>query len=459
MVFSSLIFIFIFLPILLLIYFIVPFKLKNVILLIFSLFFYAWGEPTYIILMLISIVLNYCFGLIIEKRRKQSILWIGILINVLILGYYKYYAFLIGLINQIFDVGITATELPLPIGISFYTFQAVSYLTDVYRRDTVAQKNVFNLALFISLFPQLVAGPIVKYKEISTQIQKRTHSIDLFYEGLVSFVLGMAKKVLLANQFALLADTLFAKSDSELTFTLAWLGIIAYTLQIYFDFSGYSEMAVGLGKMFGFSFPRNFNYPYISQSVSEFWRRWHITLGSFFREYVYIPLGGNRVSKWKLYRNLFVVWLLTGFWHGANYTFIIWGLFYGLLVTLERGAWGRLLDKLPRIIRHFYVILAFVLGWVVFRADHITYAMAYYKKLFSFDLAYMTMDLSYYLNEYWLFLLIGLVLTTPIYPVFMSKINPNVKVVIESILIGVLFILVVMSLTTSSYNPFIYFRF
>ncbi|MER2108118.1 MAG: MBOAT family O-acyltransferase [Solibacillus sp.] len=459
MVFSSLVFLFVFLPLVLLLYFIVPFKFKNIVLLVFSLFFYAWGEPVYIFLMLISIVVNYVLGIWVEKKRKLSILWIGIAINLLILGYYKYYGFLIELINDIFSTDLLIKELALPIGISFYTFQAISYLVDVYRKDTAAQRNLFDLAVFISLFPQLVAGPIVKYKEISEQIKHRTHSVDMFYDGLKIFLMGLAKKVLLANQFALLADTIFAKSDSELTFTLAWIGIIAYTLQIYFDFSGYSEMAVGLGKMFGFTFPRNFNYPYISQSVSEFWRRWHMTLGSFFREYVYIPLGGNRVSKFKLYRNLFIVWLLTGIWHGAAFTFIVWGLFYGTLIALERGPWGKILEKLPRVCRHLYVIFAFVLGWVVFRAESIEHAFMYYAKMFSFDLAYVKMDLSFYANEYLIVLIAGVILSTPIYPKLMSKVNNDFKIIIESCLIMILFLVVILSLATSSYNPFIYFRF
>lgn len=459
MVFSSLVFLFVFLPLVLLLYFIVPFKFKNIVLLVFSLFFYAWGEPVYIFLMLISIVVNYVLGIWVEKKRKLPILWIGIAINLLILGYYKYYGFLIELINDIFSTDLLIKELALPIGISFYTFQAISYLVDVYRKDTVAQRNLFDLAVFISLFPQLVAGPIVKYKEISEQIKHRTHSVDMFYDGLKIFLMGLAKKVLLANQFALLADTIFAKSDSELTFTLAWIGIIAYTLQIYFDFSGYSEMAVGLGKMFGFTFPRNFNYPYISQSVSEFWRRWHMTLGSFFREYVYIPLGGNRVSKFKLYRNLFIVWLLTGIWHGAAFTFIVWGLFYGTLIALERGTWGKILEKLPRVCRHLYVIFAFVLGWVVFRAESMEHAFMYYAKMFSFDLAYVKMDLSFYANEYLIVLIAGVILSTPIYPKLISKVNNDFKIIIESCLIMILFLVVIISLATSSYNPFIYFRF
>lgn len=459
MVFSSLVFLFVFLPLVLLLYFVVPFKFKNIVLLVFSLFFYAWGEPVYIFLMLISIVVNYILGIWVEKKRKLLILWVGIGINLLILGYYKYYGFLIELINDIFSTNLLIKELALPIGISFYTFQAISYLVDVHRKDTLAQRNLFNLAVFISLFPQLVAGPIVKYKEISEQIKYRKHSVDMFYDGLKIFLMGLAKKVLLANQFALLADTIFAKSDSELTFTLAWIGIIAYTLQIYFDFSGYSEMAVGLGKMFGFTFPRNFNYPYISQSVGEFWRRWHMTLGSFFREYVYIPLGGNRVSKFKLYRNLFIVWLLTGIWHGAAFTFIVWGLFYGTLIALERGPWGTILEKSPRVFRHLYVILAFVLGWVVFRAESMEHAFMYYAKMFSFDLSYVKMDLSFYANEYLLFLIAGVILSTPIYPKLMSKVNNEFKIIIESCLIMVLFLVVILSLATSSYNPFIYFRF
>ncbi|MGM7634126.1 MBOAT family O-acyltransferase [Bacillus sp. Hm123] len=459
MVFSSLFFVFLFLPTVLLLYFIFPFKLKNLILLGFSLVFYAWGEPIYIFLMLISIVINYSMGLWIEKKHSLIILWIGILLNLSIFGYYKYSGFIIENINGLFHTSFEIAELPLPIGISFYTFQAISYLIDVYRKDTEAQKNLINLSLYISLFPQLVAGPIVRYKEINEQLKYRVHTMDGFYEGFKIFTLGLGKKVIIANQMGLLADTIFDQPATELTTFLTWIGIIAYTLQIYFDFSGYSEMALGLGKMFGFQFPRNFNYPYISKTVGEFWRRWHMTLGNFFRDYIYIPLGGSRVQPIKIYRNLFIVWLLTGVWHGASWNFIVWGLFYGVLIALERGIFGRALKAAPSFIQHSYVVLAFIIGWVFFRSPDLTYAIDYLQKMFSFDFRFVAIDAEYYWKQFGLYMVIGIVASLPIYPKLMNLLKGTKRVLIESAYILLLFGFITIILMTSSYNPFIYFKF
>ena len=343
MVFSSLIFLFLFLPVVLVCYYLSGNRFRNYILLGASLFFYAWGEPRYIYLMLFSIVINYFIGLkmdISSKSNKKLLLLISIIFNLSLLIIFKYADFLFGI-----------KGIRLPLGISFYTFQIMSYVIDVYRKDAEVQRNIFDLALYVSLFPQLVAGPIVRYQTVVEQISIREYSLDKFADGVNRFVLGLSKKVILANQLALVADGVFIKNVANLSIVESWIGIVCYTFQIYFDFSGYSDMAIGLGKMFGFDFLENFDYPYISQSVSEFWRRWHISLGSWFRDYVYIPLGGNRVSKFRLYMNVLVVWCLTGLWHGANWTFVVWGLYYGVFLILEKAFLEKALKKLPKILR------------------------------------------------------------------------------------------------------------
>ena len=382
MVFSSLVFLFVFLPIVLVLYFIVPKALKNFILLVASLFFYAWGEPVYLYLMMFSILLNYLFGLWIQKNKDKSnskkiIITIAIIVNIGLLGYYKYAFFVVDIINGLLHTHIQFEPLPLPIGISFYTFHALSYLIDVYRQKEEAQKNLFNLALYITLFPQLVAGPILRYNTIAEQIKSRIHNLSLFAEGIRTFIIGLSKKVLLSNPLGEMADTIFAINPSDMSVTTAWIGIIAYTLQIYFDFSGYSDMAIGLGKMFGFEFLPNFNYPYISRSIGEFWRRWHISLSSWFRDYVYIPLGGSRKGAWKTYRNLLIVWTITGFWHGASWTFMAWGFYYGVIICLERLGLKNILAKTWRPIQHAYVLFIVLIGWVFFRADNFTYSFEF----------------------------------------------------------------------------------
>ena len=476
MVFSNLVFLFLFLPIVLLTYFLSPKPLKNLILLIFSLIFYAWGEPKYVLLMLFSIFINYIFGLLVAKsnsslKTKRFYLILSVIVNLLILGYYKYYGFLIDNINSIFDLSIAIEPLPLPIGISFFTFQAMSYVIDVYRNDAKVQKNLFDLALYISLFPQLVAGPIVRYNTIADQIKNRIHSVELFSNGLIQFILGLSKKVILANPLGEVADSIFSTPTSELSITTAWIGILAYSLQIYFDFSGYSDMAIGLGKMFGFEFLMNFNYPYISRSVSEFWRRWHISLSSWFRDYVYIPLGGNRKGPWKTYRNILIVWTITGFWHGASWTFMAWGFYYGILIALERFALGKVLDKLWRPLQHLYVIIIVMIGWVFFRADNFTYSFEYIKTMFGFtSSSFIDSTAQLHLNDSTYIFVLAILFALPIYPWFMTKVNAiqdkvnsplltNTRNIIEPLVYLLLLILVTIFLVNATYNPFIYFRF
>lgn len=473
MVFSSLIFLYGFLPIVLFLYFLSPTKLKNIILLGFSLFFYAWGEPKLVILMLISIAANYLFGLLIGRTKtvsKRKALVAGAIIaNLAILGYYKYAAFFVDLFENLTGMEVSFEGVPLPIGISFYTFQAMSYIIDVYRKDAQVQRNPLNLALYISLFPQLIAGPIVRYQTVADQIRQRLMTPDRLVEGSGRFIQGLAKKVLIANPMGAVADEVFALSGGDLTTATAWLGILAYTLQIYFDFSGYSDMAIGLGKLFGFDFLENFNYPYISQSITEFWRRWHISLGSWFRDYVYIPLGGNRVDTWKVYRNLLIVWTLTGFWHGASWTFMAWGFYYGALISLEKWFLLGSLNRLPRFLRHAYVLLVVMIGWVFFRADDFEYAFHYIGTMFGLTGGglwdYTTI---LYATDYWLFFLVAIILSMPLFPKLQSwfhrvtemrPIAGNVMSVLVSLWFLLLVAIVTMYLVNDTHNPFIYFRF
>ena len=367
MVFSSITFLFLFLPIVLAVYYIVPEKAKNIILLIASILFYAWGEPVYIVLMLLSIILNYFCGQDIEEKSddpvkaKRSILF-AVVVNVLILMFFKYYGFLLDMLNSILPVEIPYRELPLPVGISFYTFQSLSYVLDIYWKKVKPQKNILYFALYISMFPQLIAGPIVRYIDIEKQLVSRKISAARLGQGAMFFIRGLAKKVILANTAGEIFEQISSMSAGNLSVLMAWLGCISYAFQIYFDFSGYSDMAVGLGKMFGFEFRKNFDYPYISKSITEFWRRWHISLSTWFREYVYIPLGGNRCSAVRNIINLMIVWTLTGMWHGAAWNFIAWGIYYGVLIVLEKYVWGASLDEAPRAVRHIYSLVLVMIG-------------------------------------------------------------------------------------------------
>lgn len=372
MLFSSNFFLFTFLPGVLILYFLSPVRFRNFILFIASLFFYSWGEPVYVFLMLFSAAFNYAMALDINKEQKKggsgkSTLVFTIIINLFILCFFKYYGFLMDTVNSLFHIDIKYTALPLPIGISFYTFQALSYIFDVYWKNVKVQKSLLKFSLYLSLFPQLIAGPIVKYKDVALQLDNREHSGEKFGKGSKRFIMGLAKKVILANNFGLLYTTITSGNDS-LTVLTSWLGIIAYTLQIYFDFSGYSDMAIGLGHMFGFDFMENFNYPYISESVTEFWRRWHISLSTWFKEYVYIPLGGNRVKVSRHILNLLIVWSLTGLWHGASWNFIVWGLYYGVLLIVEKYFIGKYIKKAPAFFRHIYALLIIMTGWEIGRA-------------------------------------------------------------------------------------------
>lgn len=475
MVFSSLIFLFLFLPLTLGIYYVSNSKIKNLILLIASLIFYAWGEPVYVFLMLFSTVVDYIHGLKVEKfielgKRKKALRFVvsSAIINLFVLCFFKYSDFLIENINNIFNLDIGLLNLPLPIGISFYTFQTMSYTIDIYRGDAKAQNSILDFGAYVALFPQLVAGPIVRYQTIATQINNRNHSIEKFGDGVNRFVCGLAKKVILSNQLAVIADSIFSSNLSNISVLESWLGIICYTLQIYFDFGGYSDMAIGLGKMFGFEFLENFNYPYISQTVSEFWRRWHISLGSWFRDYIYIPLGGSRVSKLKKYRNLFVVWFLTGMWHGASWTFIMWGLYFGVLIALEKAFLEKVLYKIPRVFRHIYLLLIVVIGWVFFRADNITYAFEFLKVMFGVNSnTIINNTFTVYLIDYWYIILLSIVLSTPIVKLLKRVIlkvdkralDNDITYLMHGLSLGIYMFVVITMLCSSSYNPFLYFRF
>lgn len=470
MIFSSITFLFYFLPAFLILYFLTPFK--NTVLLIASLLFYAWGEVGYTLLLIVSIGFNYLFGILIDhnisNNKKQKVfLGLGIVINLLLIGYFKYFNFLI---TQVLNLKIES-EVHLPLGISFFTFQAISYLIDVYRRQAKVEKNVFNLALYISMFPQLIAGPIVRFKTVAEQIHVRTHNLDNIVVGIKIFIIGLAQKALIANTVAEPADAIFSLNEATLTTAAAWLGSICYSLQIYFDFAGYSNMAIGLGLIMGFTFPKNFNYPYISQSITEFWRRWHMSLSSWFRDYLYIPLGGNRFGPLRTYMNLMIVFLLCGLWHGAAWTFIIWGLYHGMFLVLERLALNNLLNKTWRPIRHFYTLLVILIGWIIFRAEnfhHLNYFLKAFLGMGSGDTIVYTY-LSFLSNSIVTVLSLGIIFAMPLFLVITKSLNQqnqtalNIKNLTTQALLEIFYILILLlsllNIASGSYNPFIYFRF
>lgn len=467
MLFSSVTFIFYFLPITFILYYIVPNKFKNYILLVASMIFYAWGGLLYFPLLLVSIIVNYIFGLKIDKykdnrEKDRRILIYSIIFNILFLGVFKYSNFLVDNINVLFNTSFNIPTIPLPIGISFYTFQSMSYVIDVYRGDGRVQRNILNLALYISMFPQLVAGPIVRYETVDRQITERSYSFDKFNFGLERVVKGLFKKVIISNTIGELASLIYALPNSEMTVATAWIGAIAYTFQIYFDFSGYSDMAIGLGKMLGFDFLENFNYPYISKSVSEFWRRWHISLGSWFRDYVYIPLGGSRVGKVKLYRNLAIVWLTTGIWHGASWNFILWGVYFGIFIVLERAFLQKVLNRLPGFIQHIYLMIIVIFGWVIFSQPNLTSAIQYIKIMLGIG-TYSLYNgyTSFYISQYGLILIVAIIASIPIVKYIKKISNKTMKIIVVSkpILVIVSFLLVTIYLVNSTFNPFIYFNF
>ncbi|MDY4813016.1 MAG: MBOAT family protein [Ruminococcus sp.] len=470
MLFASTVFIFAFLPTVLLLYYVVLKKFRtaqNILLLVASLLFYAWGEPKYVLIMILSIIVNYLFGLLVDKFRASKtksrlVIALTVVFNLGVLYIFKYLMFTIENINSITGLHLSVPNIVLPIGISFFTFQAMSYVIDVYREKGEAQKNPLNVGLYISFFPQLIAGPIVRYETVAYQIKHREESFEKFSEGVCRFIIGLAKKVLLANTMAVVADYAFDMPNSELTVVMAWVGAIAYTFQIFFDFGGYSDMAIGLGKMFGFEFLENFNYPYISLSVSEFWRRWHMSLGTWFRDYVYFPLGGSRVkSKARLVFNLFVVWSLTGIWHGANWTFLCWGLMYFVLLTIEKLiGWEKKYPYKMKILRRIYTLFFVVMGWVLFRADSIGDAGAYFATMFGGGNLIDDATIYYALN-YIVYFVIAILVSTPIFKNISAKINGNNPVVVAVSTVG-LFVLLVVSVSyivKGAYNPFIYFNF
>lgn len=468
MVFSSLTFLFVFLPVTILIYYIAPKKIRNLILLIMSLVFYAWGEPVYILIMLFSTIFDYTNGLLIEKYRNRKKIAKGvflnsIIINLGILGFFKYYKFIIFNINSITGLNLPIFDIPLPVGISFYTFQTMSYVIDVYLGKVKVQKSIISFGTYITMFPQLIAGPIVKYGDIADQLDKRKESVCLFGEGVEIFIMGLGKKVLLANNIGMLWSAVKGTPVQELTVLSAWLGIIAFTFQIYFDFSGYSDMAIGLGKMFGFSIMKNFNYPYTSRSVTEFWRRWHISLGQWFREYVYIPMGGNRKGRLYQYRNLIVVWLLTGFWHGANWNFMLWGVYYGLFLILEKMFLLKWLDNKPDFIGHIYTLLIVVIGWVLFEFEGLSQCFGFIKVMFGMGgQGVYNGQAIYYLYTNAIIFILLIICSTPAALKFIQWVKANFRVLGNTVVPILYLIIIFLStayLVNESYNPFLYFRF
>ena len=468
MLFSSIVFLFTFLPAVMILYYLLPVRFRNVILLLASLVFYAWGEPVYLFLMLLSILFNYFSGLDIarnlqDKRAAKRSLVFNLIINLAVLGFFKYEGFVLDTLNGILPVHISYHALPLPIGISFYTFQILSYIIDVYRGNVKVQTNLSNFALYVTMFPQLIAGPIVQYADVDEQLASREVSWTKFGEGSMYFIRGLAKKVLLANTSGMIFTEVSGLAKGNIAVVTAWLGAFAYMFQIYFDFSGYSDMAIGLGKMFGFEFNMNFNYPYVSKSITEFWRRWHISLSSWFRDYVYIPLGGNRVSKIKHIRNLLIVWFLTGLWHGAAWNFVAWGLYYGVILINKKYFLSPVLDRLPDVVRHIYSIVLVVIGWVLFFSSSFGQAADYIRVMFGAGAhGFADRESMYLLTSnliLWLILIFG---STPLVHFRYEHMLRSKKwntTIINSVVYAALFIVCIAYLVTETYNPFLYFRF
>lgn len=481
MLFSSFVFLNLFLPLLLALYYVMPRAGKNLLLLTASLFFYAWGEPWLVLLMLASTGMNYHFGRWMQKHRGAKagkwILGLAVAANLSFLIYFKYVGFLVTGVNDLLalvDVSPFAVpEVTLPIGISFYTFQAMSYVIDVARGEVDAEDRFANVALYIALFPQLIAGPIVRYKDVAEQIQQRSESFDLFAEGVRRFIIGLGKKMLIANSVGSVADAVFEIPDGQLGVSVAWLGIVCYTLQIYFDFSGYSDMAIGLGRMFGFRFLENFNYPYVAQSITEFWRRWHMSLSSWYRDYLYIPLGGNRNGSWCTYRNLLIVFLLCGLWHGASWAFAVWGLFHGGFLIVERLGLSRILERTPRVLRHVYLLLVVMVGWVFFRATSFSHAIGYLTAMAGLaGDAGPEFPISLYLDKgLWIVLIAGAFGALPLVPWLHDQLKRDEAPIgwrpafrggvsfAATAGLMVTFAASLAAMSAGTYNPFIYFRF
>lgn len=484
MLFSSLVFLYCYLPLTVVGYYLLNPKYRNNFLLLASFLFFAWGGVSLSGVLLVSLFINFFTGKAIasaEGKSKKIYLTVGLVLNILLLGIFKYTVFVLTNINAAFldtTNSLAVPEIVLPIGISFYTFQAMSYLIDLYRDKNMVEKSFFNLSLYITFFPQLIAGPIVKYHDVAKQIKNRAYNRRNFVKGSERFVLGLAKKVLVANQFGQIADIFFNMPAADLSAVTAWIGIIAYTLQIYFDFAGYSDMAIGLGRMFGFRFHENFNLPYISKSIREFWTRWHMSLSGWFRDYLYVPLGGNREGKTKTYRNLFIVFVCTGFWHGAEWTFLFWGIWHGFFIVMERLLPGKGLEVLPKWIRNIYVLAVVVIGWVFFRAANWNNAVNYFKALFSFTDAKLNSLDWYYLGSFistdnFLMLLLAIAGASGLLSNFYKKVKTKLLVLYykrqnkrlhyfeaaEIVVLLFLFVLSTMNLIANTYNPFIYFRF
>lgn len=466
MVFSSTIFLCVYLPLVLLGYYICPKKGRNLFLLIASLVFYAWGEPKYVFLMIFSILVNYIFGRLMDKHRENKkrlklMLVLSVVIDIGLLSVFKYTDFIITNVNAIFGANFDLLNIALPIGISFYTFQAMSYTIDVYRNDVRVQKNLIDFGMYITMFPQLIAGPIVRYADVQDQLADRSVTTADFSEGVMRFVVGLGKKVLLANQMGAVWSEIYALGG-DVSALMAWTGAIAYTFQIYFDFSGYSDMAIGLGRMFGFKFPENFRYPYQSVSITDFWRRWHITLSTWFKEYLYIPLGGNRCGLARQALNLLIVWSLTGFWHGAGWNFVMWGLYYFVILFIEKLFLLKALDKLPKLFRHVYALLLIVIGWVIFASDDVSVLLPYLGSMFGANGAVGGMDVYTLLTKAALLIICCVASTELPKRLFLSAtgaMNEKAAFTIKSVMTIALLALSMILLIGDSYNPFLYFRF
>jgi len=466
MVFSSIVFLYIFLPIMLLLYFIVPSKFKNAIMILASLVFFAWGEIRYILIMLLLAVMDFFCGKKITKyydNKKKRLLYllIDVIVNLLILFFFKYADFIISNINTVTGLNIPLLNIPLPIGVSFNTFQSLSYIIDVYRGTVKCEKSFYNYLTYTTLFPQIIAGPIVRYETVDEELETKNISMNNFSMGMKRFIIGLGKKVLIANNVGALWHVIEMGNYSELSVLFAWTGIIAFALQIYFDFSGYSDMAIGLAKIFGMEFDENFNYPYISKSITEFWRRWHITLSSWFKDYIYIPLGGNRKGFAKQIRNILIVWFLTGAWHGASWNFILWGVYFGVILILEKLFILKLLEKLPKIIRHLYSIVLILVGWAIFAFEDLSKVINYIKAMFTNNIIYNS-EALYYFNNYIFIIVIGIICSIPLWKKLKEKIDSKNSKTLEFVTtLGYVAILILStaSLVTDSFNPFLYFRF
>ena len=467
MVFSSVLFLFQYLPLVLLCYYLTPLRWRNLTLLALNLVFYAWGEPVYIVIMFASTAIDYTHGMLVDKCKRRGndkgarlAVCSSVFFNLALLFFFKYWDFIAGSLASLGLPFMPRLGLSLPIGISFYTFQTMSYTIDVYRGDAKAQRSILNFGTFVTLFPQLIAGPIIKYKDLGDQIDHRDHPVERFASGVQTFVVGLGKKVLLANNLGMLWDAYKALPVSELTTAGAWLGILAFSFQLYFDFSGYSDMAVGLGRMLGFEFGKNFDYPYISRSLTEFWRRWHISLGSWFREYLYIPLGGNRVSRPRLLLNLMIVWAATGIWHGASWNFLLWGLYYGLLLVVEKFFLSALMERWPNWLRHIYALFFIAIGWALFAVEDFSHLGPYLSAMLGFargglaDGAFL-----YYLRSYLPTLVIAGIASTPLAKNAWDRLGEKPRMILLPLLLLSGLLLCTCYLVDATYNPFLYFRF